>query len=66
MPLYEYLCSKCDHAFEELVRSRRQRVACPECRSRNIKKLISTFGVNVGASPSGGGHGGGCGCGRGG
>ena len=42
MPVYEYLCEKCDHEFE-----REQRITdppvktCPECRSRKVKKLIS-------------------------
>ena len=42
MPIYEYLCAKCDHEFE-----REQRITddpvktCPKCRSRRVKKLIS-------------------------
>ena len=42
MPIYEYLCEKCEHEFE-----REQRITddpvktCPECRSRRVKKLIS-------------------------
>ena len=42
MPVYEYLCEKCDHEFE-----REQRITddpvktCPKCRSRRVKRLIS-------------------------
>ena len=42
MPIYEYLCEKCDYEFE-----REQRISdppvktCPECRSRKVTKLIS-------------------------
>lgn len=42
MPIYEYLCEKCEHEFE-----REQRITadpiktCPECKSRRVKKLIS-------------------------
>ena len=42
MPIYEYLCEKCQHEFE-----REQRITddpvktCPACRSRKVKKLIS-------------------------
>ena len=42
MPIYEYLCEKCEHEFQ-----REQRITadpiktCPECRSRRVKKLIS-------------------------
>jgi putative FmdB family regulatory protein len=42
MPIYEYLCEKCEHEFE-----REQRITadpiktCPKCKSRRVKKLIS-------------------------
>ena len=42
MPIYEYECDKCGHAFE-----REQSISdppvktCPECRSRKVTKLIS-------------------------
>ena len=42
MPIYEYLCEKCEREFE-----REQRISdppistCPYCRSRRVKKLIS-------------------------
>jgi putative FmdB family regulatory protein len=42
MPIYEYLCDKCEHEFE-----REQRITadpiktCPKCKSRRVKKLIS-------------------------
>ncbi len=42
MPIYEYLCEKCEHEFE-----REQRITadpiktCPECKSRRVKKQIS-------------------------
>ncbi len=42
MPIYEYLCEKCEHEFE-----REQRITdppvktCPKCRSRKVTKLIS-------------------------
>ena len=43
MPIYEYRCSACDHAFEELVRSADERVACPACASPKVKRLLSVF-----------------------
>jgi putative FmdB family regulatory protein len=55
MPVYEYLCGKCEHKFELLVRSQRARVSCPRCRSRRVKKLFSVFGLNLGAPGTGGG-----------
>ncbi|MEE3332564.1 MAG: zinc ribbon domain-containing protein [Myxococcota bacterium] len=42
MPVYEYLCEKCEHEFE-----REQRITdnpvktCPNCKARRVKKLIS-------------------------
>jgi putative FmdB family regulatory protein len=42
MPIYEYLCEKCEHEFE-----REQRITadpiktCPKCKARRVKKLIS-------------------------
>jgi len=42
MPIYEYLCAKCETEFE-----REQRITddpvktCPACRSRRVKRLIS-------------------------
>jgi putative FmdB family regulatory protein len=54
MPLYEYVCGKCDRKFEALVRSLRSRVSCPECRSKKVKKILSVFSLNTGASPGGG------------
>jgi putative FmdB family regulatory protein len=42
MPIYEYLCEKCEHEFQ-----REQRITadpiktCPKCKARRVKKLIS-------------------------
>ena len=42
MPIYEYLCAKCDHEFEVEQRITDDPVkTCPECRSRKVKRLIS-------------------------
>ena len=45
MPIYEYRCRACDRAFEILVRSAAQ-PACPACQSRDIERLLSSFGVS--------------------
>jgi putative FmdB family regulatory protein len=77
MPLYEYVCTDCDHQFEELVSaSGTTTVACPGCSSTTVDKLLSRFqrtrvggdmpspSPTVGAAPRAGGCcGGGCGCG---
>ena len=41
MPLYEFKCRSCGHAFEELVRVG-EIPACPACRHRKPERLFST------------------------
>ncbi|MCJ7745690.1 MAG: zinc ribbon domain-containing protein [Actinobacteria bacterium] len=55
MPIFEYKCKECGNRFEVLVRGK-ERVSCPECSSRKLSKLFSTFGVKSGGKfmPSGG------------
>jgi putative FmdB family regulatory protein len=40
MPIYEYRCQACGHAFELLV-MKTTVVACPACRSENLERLLS-------------------------
>lgn len=47
MPIFEYMCKKCNNQFEELVSSRDSRVACPNCASHTVEKQLSTFGVGA-------------------
>jgi putative FmdB family regulatory protein len=42
MPMYEYICADCDHAFEELILAD-EKPLCPECESPNAEKQFSTF-----------------------
>jgi putative FmdB family regulatory protein len=54
MPLYEYSCNDCTHAFETLVFGRED-VECPVCQSHNLEKLLSVPGlgkVQEGSFPS--------------
>jgi putative FmdB family regulatory protein len=54
MPVYEFVCGSCDRKFEVLVRSSRARISCPECGSKKVRKILSVFALNTGASPGGG------------
>ena len=69
MPIYEYVCMECESHFEELVRGD-QRVACPDCRTENVKKQFSVFSAHGTATQptfggsAGGCCGGSCGCGH--
>ena len=40
MPIYDYHCNNCNKAFELLVRSTTI-LACPECGSLQLEKLVS-------------------------
>ncbi len=42
MPVYEYLCDKCQREFEVEQRISDDPIrSCPHCRSRKVKRLIS-------------------------
>ncbi len=54
MPLYEFSCTECDSAFEELVRSAAAtaKVRCPTCGSDQVRRKVSTFASKVSGSSS--------------
>ena len=62
MPIFEYDCSNCGVSFEKLIRgASAEKVACPRCSSRKVKKRMSTCAHSVAggsSSPksSGSGH----------
>jgi len=47
MPLYEYVCERCRHGFEVLVRSG-DVPACPACGATTLAKQLSVFAVSGG------------------
>lgn len=44
MPLYEFACKQCDHAFETLVQEGDQ-IECPQCQGSQLERLISMPGL---------------------
>jgi len=40
MPIYEYQCRRCEHAFEAIVDGD-ESVVCPECRAAELDRLLS-------------------------
>jgi len=44
MPIYEYICKKCDSEFEAIVQGS-QEVVCPSCDSKRLEKKFSAFAV---------------------
>ena len=68
MPIYEYICLKCNEKFSLLqaVKTSEKDTACPKCTSKDVKKIISSFCCSAGSGggvssniPSGGFSGGG-------
>jgi putative FmdB family regulatory protein len=51
MPIYEYVCKKCKHKFEIFHRGgEREKIECPQCKGKEIEKLLSLFGFSSGGS----------------
>ncbi len=58
MPIYEYQCENCGHAFEMLRRMQDadNDLKCPKCESTKVERQLSTFaagGCGTGSSPRG-------------
>jgi putative FmdB family regulatory protein len=51
MPIYEYVCQKCGHAFELFVRGN-EAPRCPACESEKLERKFSVFGVGGGGPSS--------------
>jgi putative FmdB family regulatory protein len=39
MPLFDYVCAKCEHIFEELVFGT-ETVECPQCHSQDVQRQL--------------------------
>jgi putative FmdB family regulatory protein len=60
MPMYEYRCNSCGTVYEKLRRASDadRELECPDCESKDVRRLISAFATGGPAcSPSGGGGG---------
>jgi putative FmdB family regulatory protein len=67
MPIYEYKCAKCEHQFEQLVKSMdtSAAVVCPQCGGKKVEKLLSVFAARQGQPAPSPAAGPGCGsCGE--
>jgi putative FmdB family regulatory protein len=73
VPIYEYVCMKCESHFEELVRMGEDASSCPDCGGANVRRQLSVFASHgtadapsFGPVPRSGGGccGGSCGCGH--
>jgi len=43
MPIFEYNCRICEHHFESIVLSAREKISCPKCASKKVDKQLSVF-----------------------
>lgn len=57
MPIFEYQCKSCNTKYEVLHKAaeKSEDVTCPECNSRESKKLLSSFSASMGSQASAGG-----------
>ena len=46
MPIFEYICSGCQHRFEALVFGGKK-PACPRCQSKKLVPQLSVFAVSA-------------------
>ena len=49
MPIYEYVCENCGHAFEWLVRGD-EKPSCPKCGRSSLTKQLSVPAAHTGLS----------------
>jgi len=49
MPIYEYQCLSCETEFQKLIlkKEEEKNLLCPECESRDIKRLISRVAYHL-------------------
>jgi putative FmdB family regulatory protein len=51
MPLYEYVCAKCEEEFEFLVRGG-ETPACPTCGSESLRQQLSVVAAHTSSQES--------------
>ena len=48
MPIYEFSCDQCEKEFEKLVMNTSEKIACPKCKSKKVRRVMSAFAFSVG------------------
>lgn len=46
MPLYEYVCRKCQHRFGEVLTVKEhetRKVQCPKCKNKDLQHVLLPF-----------------------
>lgn len=48
LPLYDYKCSACGHAFTQLRPvAERENAQCPRCESKQVRQVLSPFTTGI-------------------
>ncbi|HDL08531.1 MAG TPA: zinc ribbon domain-containing protein [Desulfobacteraceae bacterium] len=56
MPIFEFVCEKCNHLFEKLILSPNEPAPiCPKCRHADVKKVMSAGNSRPNGIPTGSG-----------
>ncbi len=48
MPIYEYMCGKCNNEFEYLMLGGDSTVSCPDCDGEKVERLMSACSFKSG------------------
>jgi putative FmdB family regulatory protein len=49
MPLFEFICKKCNEKFETLVFDK-ENAECPKCKSAEVARQLSSFATSSSSS----------------
>jgi putative FmdB family regulatory protein len=57
MPIYEYRCETCQKVYEQIRRMSEadRNLECPDCKSTQVERLISSFAAGGCGTGTGGG-----------
>ena len=50
MPIYEYQCQQCNREFEKLVFNSSEKISCPGCKSKKVKRMMSACAFSIGGT----------------
>jgi putative FmdB family regulatory protein len=48
MPIYEFYCNQCKNEFEKLVFNASEKIVCPQCKSKKVHRMMSSFAFSSG------------------
>lgn len=51
MPLYDFMCTSCEHTFEEVCGTEGAPPPCPVCNSSATERCVSAPGIKRHAAP---------------